>query len=109
MGILVALDQEMPDFADVASTLLDSAMSTAKIGGAAYALALNTNTKILFYNVKMLKDAGIAVPTTMDELVAAVRRSPVQTLTASRCGAGMSRLWQAGTCAPSFGALAARF
>jgi multiple sugar transport system substrate-binding protein len=74
MGILVALDQDMPNFADVASTLLDSAMSTAKIGGAAYALALNTNTKILFYNVKMLEDAGIVIPTTMDELVAAVKK-----------------------------------
>jgi multiple sugar transport system substrate-binding protein len=74
MGILVALDQEMPNFADVASTLLDSAMSTAKIAGATYGLALNTNTKILFYNVKMLEDAGIAVPATMDELVAAIKK-----------------------------------
>lgn len=74
MGILVALDQEMPNFADVASTLLDSAMSTAKIAGATYGLALNTNTKILFYNVKMLEDAGIAAPATMDELVAAVKK-----------------------------------
>lgn len=74
MGILVALDQDMPNFADVASTLLDSAMSTAKIAGATYALALNTNTKILFYNVKMLEDAGIKVPATMDELVAAVKK-----------------------------------
>lgn len=74
MGILVALDQEMQNFADVASTLLDSAMSTAKIAGATYGLALNTNTKILFYNVKMLEDAGIAVPATMDELVAAIKK-----------------------------------
>ena len=74
MGILVALDQEMSNFADVASTLLNSAMSTAKIEGAVYGLALNTNTKILFYNVKMLEDAGVKVPATMDELVEAIKK-----------------------------------
>ena len=38
-----------------------------------YALALNTNSKILFYNTAMLEAANVAVPTTMDEWVAAVR------------------------------------
>lgn len=74
MGILVALDQEMSDFTEVSSGLLESAMSTAKIGDHFYGLALNTNTKILFYNVQALKDAGIAVPTTMEEFVDAVQK-----------------------------------
>ena len=73
MGVLVALDQEMPNFAEVSGRLLDSAMSTASIGGGVYALALNTNSKILFYNVAMLEAAGVAVPTTTDEWIAAVR------------------------------------
>lgn len=73
MGVLVALDQDMPNFADVSGRLLDSAMSTAGIGGNTYALALNTNSKILFYNVAMLESAGVAVPTTTDEWIAAVR------------------------------------
>lgn len=73
MGVLVALDEAMPDFAEVSAALLDSAMSTAKIGGHYYALALNTNSKILFYNTAMLEAANVAVPTTMDEWVAAVR------------------------------------
>ena len=73
MGVLVALDQEMPDFAEVSAALLDSAMSTAKIGGGSYALALNTNSKILFYNTAMLEAAGVAVPSTMEEWVQAVR------------------------------------
>ena len=72
MGVLVALDEAMADFADVSAALLDSAMSTAKIGDHYYALALNTNSKILFYNTQMLADAGVAVPATMDEWVEAV-------------------------------------
>ncbi len=74
MGILTALDEEMSDYADIASGLLDSAMSTAQVGGHSYGLALNTNSKILFYNVQAFSDAGINVPQTMDEFVEAVRK-----------------------------------
>ena len=74
MGVLVALDQEMSDFATTSSALLDSAMSTANIGGGSYALALNTNSKILFYNTAMLEAAGVTVPATMDEWVETVRK-----------------------------------
>lgn len=74
MGILVALDEEIDGFEAKKEELLDSAMSTAYIQGHYYGLALNTNSKILFYNVKMLKDAGVEVPTTMDEWVTAVRK-----------------------------------
>ncbi|MDD3335838.1 MAG: extracellular solute-binding protein [Eubacteriales bacterium] len=74
MGILVALDEAMGNFADVSATLLDSAMSTAKIGDHYYGLALNTNSKIMFYQTAMLEAAGVAVPQTMDEWVEAVRK-----------------------------------
>lgn len=74
MGVLVALDQEMSDFAAASSTLLDSAMSTANIGGRYYALALNTNSKIMFYNTAMLEAAGATAPATMDEWVETVRK-----------------------------------
>ena len=74
MGILVALDEEMPDFADVSGQLLDSAMSTTVVDGHNYALALNTNSKIVFYNTAMLEEAGVAVPATMEEWVEAVRK-----------------------------------
>ena len=73
MGILVALDEEMPDFDEVSGQLLDSAMSTAQIGGHYYGLALNTNSKIVFYNTSLLEAAGIEVPATMDEWVEAVK------------------------------------
>ena len=74
MGILVALDEEMPDFAEVSGKLLDSAMSTSVIAGHNYALALNTNSKIVFYNKAMLEEAGVQVPATMDEWVEAVKK-----------------------------------
>ena len=72
MGILTALDEEMADFDSVTADLLESAMSTGFVSGHYYAMALNTNTKILFYNEKALEEAGIAVPATMDEFVKAV-------------------------------------
>lgn len=69
MGILVPLNQEMSDFDQTADKLLESAMSTAQIGDDSYGLALNTNTKIMFYNVEAFEQAELAAPTTMDEFV----------------------------------------
>ena len=74
MGILVALDEEMPNFAEVSGKLLDSAMSTAIINGHYYALALNTNSKIVFYNKAILEAAGVSIPATMEEWIKAVKK-----------------------------------
>lgn len=74
VGILIALDEEMEDFTASSERLLDSAMSTAIINEHYYALPLNTNSKIVFYNTAMLDAAKIAVPTTMDEWVDAIRQ-----------------------------------
>lgn len=74
MGILVALDEEMPNFAEVSGKLLDSAMSTAIINGHYYALTLNTNSKIVFYNKAMLEAAGVSIPATMEEWIEAVKK-----------------------------------
>lgn len=72
MGILTALDEEMADFDAVTAELLDSAMSTGFVQGHYYAMALNTNTKILFYNADALAAAGLEVPATMEDFAAAV-------------------------------------
>ena len=72
MGILVALDEEMTDFADVAAGLLPSAMSTGEVDGHNYALALNTNSKIMFYNAQAFADAGLEPPETIDDMLAAI-------------------------------------
>lgn len=72
MNILVPLSEQMSDFDEVASALLPSAMSTGVVKGSSYALALNTNTKILFYNKEAFENAGIAVPATIDEMKDAI-------------------------------------
>jgi multiple sugar transport system substrate-binding protein len=74
IGILVPINKEMSDFAEVSSELLDSALSTTLVSGDNYALPLNTNSKILFYNSAMLEEAEVPVPKTMDELIAAIRK-----------------------------------
>ncbi len=74
MGILVPLNKEMSDFQDVADGLLESAMTTAQIGGDSYGLALNTNTKILYYNTEAFEKAGLTAPATMDEFVEDCRK-----------------------------------
>jgi multiple sugar transport system substrate-binding protein len=73
MDILVALDVEVGEFASAAGNLLESAMSTARIGSHYYGLALNTNTKILFYNTQAFASADIAPPATMDEFIFAAK------------------------------------
>ena len=67
--ILVPLNQEMADFEDVSGQLLENAMDTATIGDHTYGLALNTNTKILFYNKAAFEDAGLNAPVTMDDFI----------------------------------------
>ncbi|MFQ9526870.1 MAG: extracellular solute-binding protein [Eubacterium ramulus] len=87
MNILVPLDPQMGDFNEVAAKLLPSAMSTGMIKGSYYALALNTNTKILFYNADALAAAIIEVPKTMDEMYAAIKALSGTNANGSRCGA----------------------
>ncbi|MDU6263079.1 MAG: extracellular solute-binding protein [Anaerocolumna aminovalerica] len=73
MGILVPLDEEMSDYSSVADGLLESAMATATIGGHAYGLALNTNTKILFYNTEAFRKAGLDAPGTMEDFMNTIK------------------------------------
>lgn len=74
MGILVPLNEEIDGYQEIAGGLLESAMSTAEIGGKNYGLALNTNTKILYYSTEALEQAGIPAPATMEEFVNACRK-----------------------------------
>ncbi|MBO9596889.1 MAG: extracellular solute-binding protein [Cohnella sp.] len=71
--MLVALDDKFDDFEEVSKGLLAGPLSTAVIGDRTYALPLNTNTKVMFWNEKMFKEAGLnQAPATMDEFFAAL-------------------------------------
>lgn len=96
----------MADFDAVSGGLLDSAMSTAQIGGHFYGLALNTNTKILFYNQKALEDAGLPVPADMDEFVDTVKKLSGNNENGQQVWGYNEPAWQAGTCVLLSGAAA---
>ena len=68
LGSLVALDDEMPDFQEIADTTYPGSLSTNKWEGKYYGLPLDTNTRVLMYNQDAFDAAGVDVPTTVDEL-----------------------------------------
>lgn len=72
-GALLALDEEMPDFADIAATVFPGPLSTNVYQGKHYGLPLDTNTRIIFSNDTVLEAAGItAQPTTIEEFETAL-------------------------------------
>ena len=46
----------------------------AQKGGKTYAIPMQINARALFYNEKLLKDAGVAPPKNIDEMLAAIRK-----------------------------------
>ena len=72
---LLPLDTEMSDFSTIADTVFAGPLSTNKWKDHYYGLPLDTNTRILFLNDKVLADAGVtAAPTTIDEFEAAAKQ-----------------------------------
>jgi multiple sugar transport system substrate-binding protein len=67
VGMLQALDEKYTDFSEIKDGILDGPMNTAKVANHYYGLGLNTNTKIMFYNTKLLADNNIEVPTTLED------------------------------------------
>lgn len=61
-GALLALDQAMPDFQQLASQTFDGPLATNKWNGHYYGLPLDTNTRLLFYNTAAFTKAGITSP-----------------------------------------------
>ena len=71
-GALMALDQEMADFADIAAGTFDGPLSTTYWKDGYYGLPQNTNTQVLLWNEAIFADAGIAAPpTTIEEFAEA--------------------------------------
>ncbi|HEY3334968.1 MAG TPA: extracellular solute-binding protein [Candidatus Limnocylindrales bacterium] len=72
---LLPLDTEMSDFSSIADTVFAGPLSTNKWKDHYYGLPLDTNTRILFLNDKVLADAGVAAaPTTVDDFEAAAKQ-----------------------------------
>lgn len=72
-GVLLALDEEMPDFGELADQVFEGPLSTNKWGEHYYGLPLDTNTRIIFTNAEVLEAAGIAeVPATVEEFEVAL-------------------------------------
>jgi ABC-type sugar transport system, periplasmic component len=68
-GALAALDQVMPDFADLKSNVYEGPLSTNLWKGHYYGLPLDTNTKVWLYNQDLYKKAGIdSAPATMADV-----------------------------------------
>lgn len=71
--ILLALDEEMPDFTELAEQVFPGPLSTNKWGDHYYGLPLDTNTRIIFANDGVLEAAGISeMPATIEEFEAAM-------------------------------------
>ncbi|GIQ64828.1 hypothetical protein PACILC2_33960 [Paenibacillus cisolokensis] len=72
-GLLVPLDEQFADFDEVVGQFLEGPVSTAKVGDHYYALPLNTNTKVLFWNKDLFAKAGLTeAPATTDQFFSAL-------------------------------------
>lgn len=67
-GALLALDQEMANFEEIAAGTFEGPLSTTYWKDGYYGLPQNTNTQVLLWNEAIFSEAGIvAPPTTIEE------------------------------------------
>lgn len=70
-GALLALDQEMEDFANLAGRVFEGPLSTNFWDGQYYGLPLDTNTRVLFANRAVMDEADLTeMPSTIEEFEA---------------------------------------
>ena len=60
--------------AGIANDRLVPTQRLAQKGGKTYAIPMQINARALFYNEKLLKDAGVAPPKNVDEMLAAIKK-----------------------------------
>jgi multiple sugar transport system substrate-binding protein len=69
LGVLVPLDEEMPDFQALADQMFPGPLATNAWQDHYYGLPLDTNTRVMMYNADALAAAGLdGPPATFDEL-----------------------------------------
>ncbi len=69
LGALAAMDELLPDFDMLAEGFFPGPLQTTYWDGHYWGLPLNTNTQVLLYNRAQFEEAGLEVPTTVDEFV----------------------------------------
>lgn len=75
LGVLVPLDDEMPDFDSYAEQMYPGPLATNRWQDHYYGLPLSTNTRVLMYNQDALRAAGLdAPPATFEEMRDAAER-----------------------------------
>ncbi|WP_159805448.1 extracellular solute-binding protein [Cellulomonas citrea] len=62
LGVLVPLDQQMPDFTSYSNQVYPGALATNAWKGHYYGLPLDTNTRVMLYNSDALAKAGLTKP-----------------------------------------------
>lgn len=62
LGAFAQLDKAMPDFKQLAKAFYPGSLSTNYYKGHYYGLPLDTNTRVLLYNMQALQAAGITSP-----------------------------------------------
>jgi len=73
LGALAAVDDLIPDFAAYAERFYPGPLATNTFQGKHYGIPLDTNTRVIFYNIALFEEAGIAAPpTTFEEFQAAI-------------------------------------
>ncbi|MGH2549144.1 MAG: extracellular solute-binding protein [Thermomicrobiales bacterium] len=73
LDALAAMEDLIPDFATYSQMFYPGPLATNSFQGKHYGLPLDTNTRVVFYNLALFEEAGIAAaPTTFDEFSAAV-------------------------------------
>jgi ABC-type glycerol-3-phosphate transport system substrate-binding protein len=70
-GAVAPIDEQWSAFAD-AGQFPDNTQSAGLVGGKRYAVQPFTNVEGIFYNKTILDELGLAVPTTLDEMDAAM-------------------------------------
>lgn len=75
LGALAAMDDLIPDFATYAQAFYPGPLATNSFQGKSYGIPLDTNTRVVFYNLALFEEAGIAAaPVTLDDFTAAAEK-----------------------------------
>lgn len=75
LGVLVPLDEAMPDFDELAGEVYEGPLATNLWQDHYYGLPLDTNTRVLLFNQEVLDAADLSsAPETFEELAAAAPR-----------------------------------